>query len=608
MSFRTKLDFSSNRQVKQYEKLFTALSGGTQFGMPYSALTTGPDLTTTGVTQTYTNLVSTFSGNSGTTIFTWYDPNMALGAPYLSAITPSTSATTQEVGPIFTGATTGVTQDGYTYNATYTGITFDLVGLAMIDLGGGAYSGSVHTNTLTYYSASTLDYTGRTIWVDVSGITRTEDLIMTKSPQIGYVLTCVDSEGRVAFGPVSGASTGYWTAGTLSNSIVPINNSAGNNKLGVNINPQTAFDVVSTNGLMRAYISESSPANSFIASGNTSGFTQIGAANKSSLSGSFGVLIGCIGINQNSYPTYGTSGSTFLYSGEESIGLNIIKNYSSTFINNDNYIRFYAGGNPSTITNAHIHIQGSGATQGYVGFNTLIPTERLDINGNARFRSIGSSASAGALHYTSNGTLTTNTSDERLKENILPLSNALNTVKALNGVTYQWKDKDSGGDSVRIGFIAQQVNSVEPKLTFTNQVDGYMGIHTNDIIPILVEAIKELSSGTTLSANTFLETQSIVAEDNNIDLNFGGNQQTAIEGGIRVLHALGVDKSAEFLIDSDGNWKTNTGFVPSSITIPFYTPSDSNDINGSLGNITRDDDYFYIKTKNGWKRSNLESF
>jgi len=357
MSFRTKLDFSSNRQVKQYEKLFTALSGGTQFGMPYSALTTGPNLTTTGVTQTYTNLVSTFSGNSGTTIFTWYDPNMALGAPYLSAITPSTSATTQEVGPIFTGNTTGVTQDGYTYNATYSGITFDLVGLAMIDLGGGAYSGSVHTNTLTYYSASTLDYTGRTIWVDVSGITRTENLIMTKSPQIGYVLTCVDAEGRVAFGPVSGASTGYWTAGTLSNSIVPINNSAGNNKLGVNIDPQTAFDVVSTNGLMRAYISESSPANSFIASGNTSGFTQIGAANKSSLSGSFGVLIGCIGINQNSYPTYGTSGSTFLYSGEESIGLNIIKNYSSTFINNDNYIRFYAGGNPSTITNAHIHIQ-----------------------------------------------------------------------------------------------------------------------------------------------------------------------------------------------------------------------------------------------------------
>lgn len=608
MSFRTKLDFSSNRQVKQYEKLFTALSGGTQFGMPYSALTTGPDLTTTGVTQTYTNLVSTFSGNSGTTIFTWYDPNMALGAPYLSAITPSTSATTQEVGPIFTGDTTGVTQDGYTYNATYSGITFDLVGLAMIDLGGGAYSGSVHTNTLTYYSAGTIDFTGRTIWVDVSGITRTEELIMTKSPQIGYVLTCVDAEGKVAFGPVSGASTGYWTAGTLSNSIVPINNSVGNNKLGVNIDPQTAFDVVSTNGLMRAYISESSPANSFIVSGNTSGFTQIGAANKSSVSGAFGVLIGCIGINQNSYPTYGTSGSTFLYSGEESIGLNIIKNYSSTFLNNNNYIRFYAGGNPNTIANAHIHIQGSGATQGYVGFNTLVPTERLDIDGNARFRSIGSSASAGALHYTSNGTLTTNTSDIRLKENINPITNALNTIKRLNGVTYQWIDKVSGGDSERIGFIAQQVESVEPKLTFTNPIDNYMGIHTNDIIPILVEAVKELASGSTISGNTYLETQSILAEDNNIDLNYGGNQQTSVDGGIRVLHALGQDLSADLLIDNDGNWKTNNDFKPSKLTIPFYTPSNSNDANGSLGNITRDDDYFYVKTKNGWKRSSLESF
>ena len=59
MPFITKLDFSSNRQVKQYEKLFTSLSGGTQFGIPYSSLTKGPDITTTAITQTYTNLVST---------------------------------------------------------------------------------------------------------------------------------------------------------------------------------------------------------------------------------------------------------------------------------------------------------------------------------------------------------------------------------------------------------------------------------------------------------------------------------------------------------------------------------------------------------------------
>jgi hypothetical protein len=105
-----------------------------------------------------------------------------------------------------------------------------------------------------------------------------------------------------------------------------------------------------------------------------------------------------------------------------------------------------------------------------------------------------------------------------------------------------------------------------------------------------------------------LETQSVIAEDNNIDLNFGGNQETAIEGGIRVLHALGVGKPAEFIIDSDGNWTTNNDFKPKGITIPTYTPSGSTDTNGSIGNLTIDENYLYVKAASGWRRSNLESF
>ena len=607
MPFITKLDFSSNRQVKQYEKLFTSLSGGTQFGIPYSSLTKGPDITTTAITQTYTNLVSTFSGNSATTVFSWYDSNMAIAENTLSAITPLNSATTQNTGVVFIANTTGTTVDGYTYAIDYSGVSFDIVGLAMINLGGGAYSGSVHTNILEYYSAGTIDYSGRTIWVDVSGITRTEDLIITNSPVVGYVWKCVDSEGKGAWAPDASGNTAYWTAGTLTNSIVPINNTAKNNKLGINIDPTSAFDVVSTNGLMRTFINESNPVNSFFSSGNTSGFTQIIALNDDGSGGNIGLSIGTLGTNQNSYLGYGNGGESFIYASVESDGLNIIENYSGSHPNKNNFIRFYAGANPST-SQPHIHIQGSGVTRGYVALSGNSPTQRLDVNGNARFRSIGSSASAGALHYTSDGTLTTNTSDIRLKENINSISKALDVIKGLSGVTYQWKDKYSGGDSVRYGFIAQQVESIEPKLTFTNPVDQYMGIHTNDIIPILVEAIKELTAGEVTSGNTYLETQSILAEDNNIDLNYGGSQQTAVEGGIRVLHALGQDLSAELLTDIEGNWKTNNDFKPKAITIPTYTPSGSTDTNGSIGNLTRDEDYLYVKTSSGWRRSNLQSF
>jgi len=606
MSFITKLDFSSNRQVKQFPETFTVLSGGTKFGVPYSGLATGPDLTTTAVTQTYTNLVSTFSGNTGTTVFSWYDPNMALGEPYLSAITPSTSAITQNTGVIFTANTLGTTIDGYTYAIDYSGVSFDLVGLAMIDLGGGNYSGSVHTNTLEYYSAGTIDYSGRTIWVDVSGITRTEDLIITNSPVVGYVWKCVDGEGKGAWAPDASGNTTYWTAGTLTNSIIPINNSSKNNKLGINIDPQTAFDLMATDGSVRLLLSESIASNGFTTSGTTSGYTQIGVTTKSNNTGGFGLSIGSIG-SEASIPTYGQTGTTFIFSSGESNGLNIIKNSGAPYTNNDNYIRFYAGGNVSTIINAHMHIQGSGITQGYIGLNTLTPTQRIDVNGSARFRSVQSLGGGSvSLYIDTDGTLSLTASDERLKENITPITNALETVKSLKGVNFNWKS--NGQPS--LGFIAQDVNLVEPKLVFTNEntEEKYMGVNYEIITALLVEAIKELTSGSTVSGNTYLETQSIIAEDNNIDLNYGGNQQTAFEGGIRVLHALGQDLSAELLTDEDGNWRTNNDFKPKAITIPIFTPLNSTDKSGNVGNITRDEDYLYVKTSDGWRRSRLESF
>ena len=37
MGFRTKLDYSDNRQIKQRERTLTNLSGGTVFGVPFSA-------------------------------------------------------------------------------------------------------------------------------------------------------------------------------------------------------------------------------------------------------------------------------------------------------------------------------------------------------------------------------------------------------------------------------------------------------------------------------------------------------------------------------------------------------------------------------------------
>jgi len=129
-------------------------------------------------------------------------------------------------------------------------------------------------------------------------------------------------------------------------------------------------------------------------------------------------------------------------------------------------------------------------TRGSVGIDIRSEmSEKLDVNGSARFRSIGSATSAGALHYTSNGTLTTNTSDKRLKENITEIDNALNKVISLRGVYHTWKE-DFEGDRT-VGSLAQEVLAVVPELAFTNDNTGYMGVHYDKMAPLLIEAIKE---------------------------------------------------------------------------------------------------------------------
>jgi hypothetical protein len=634
MAFRTKLDFSSNRQVKQHEKTITSLSGGTSFGLPYSAMTYGPDLNTSAVTQTISILTgntSTFSGNNTTTNFTWFDSRMDLGSSSLSAITPSNSATTQNTGIIFTSDTT-TTIDGNLVNLTYSGVSFDMSPLTMVSLGGSDYSGTVVTYTFDAISASTLDFTGRTIWADVSGITRTERLIITNNPQVGYVWTCMDSEGMGEWQyNGTGSTSTIWTAGTGINSAVLggsniignldntvyapnliLNTGGTSSMLGINTStPNYTIDAIGTNN--RFYYSSAGLGNITLSA--STGLPSVGvvAGTSNSANNSASVTFGVRAWDDSTYPVYGYQGDAFIYAGIYTNGLNIISNDGSTLGTGADYIRFYAGqstgaGNGN---NPDLHIQGSGSSRGYVAINVPSnqdPTQQLDVNGNGRFRSIGSSASSGALHYTSDGTFTTNTSDERLKTNIKTLDGALGKVNQLRGVSYNWSENPTG--DTRIGFVAQEVNNVVPELTFVNpnSQEKYMGVHYDNVTALLVEAVKELSSDIITSNNIHLETQTILAEDNNIDLNYSGTPETAIGGGIRVLHALGVDNAAELITDSNGNFTTNNDFKPNSLTIPFYKPNSSEDINGNIGNITRDDEYLYIKCQDGWRRSNLERF
>ncbi|MFC3198296.1 tail fiber domain-containing protein [Parapedobacter deserti] len=81
-------------------------------------------------------------------------------------------------------------------------------------------------------------------------------------------------------------------------------------------------------------------------------------------------------------------------------------------------------------------------------------------------------------------------SDERLKTNIKAInSNALDIVKRLKPVTYNWI---SGEDKqVHAGFLAQEVEEVLPNLVSKDDSLGVRGVAYQELIPYLVEAIKE---------------------------------------------------------------------------------------------------------------------
>jgi hypothetical protein len=77
-------------------------------------------------------------------------------------------------------------------------------------------------------------------------------------------------------------------------------------------------------------------------------------------------------------------------------------------------------------------------------------------------------------------------SDERLKENISTIENALDKVSQLRGVEYTRKDTQERG----IGVIAQEVEEIIPEVISSN-IDGYKGVAYGNLVGLLIEAIKE---------------------------------------------------------------------------------------------------------------------
>jgi hypothetical protein len=92
---------------------------------------------------------------------------------------------------------------------------------------------------------------------------------------------------------------------------------------------------------------------------------------------------------------------------------------------------------------------------------------------------------SGAIFATDNVTAF---SDKRVKDNVIPIENALLIVQNLDGVRYTRNDSDT--DKQYVGFIAQDVLEVLPEVVEGSEEHGY-GISYGNITALLVQAIKE---------------------------------------------------------------------------------------------------------------------
>ena len=83
-------------------------------------------------------------------------------------------------------------------------------------------------------------------------------------------------------------------------------------------------------------------------------------------------------------------------------------------------------------------------------------------------------------------------SDERLKDNIELISNPIEKVQSLKGVTWNWNDNaDELQQSLpNVGVIAQDVEKVLPQLV-TDRDNGFKGVDYAKLTGLLIEAVKD---------------------------------------------------------------------------------------------------------------------
>jgi hypothetical protein len=276
-----------------------------------------------------------------------------------------------------------------------------------------------------------------------------------------------------------------------------LNHSGGGNtglKINTNQNSSFGIDIAHTGTGVGLRANSSNASNNFAA---LQGQTNSNDSNNSAIigenSGAGYAVSGQIPSNASGAAAiYGSNLRTNGGAGVSGIGVNGIVGTS----NNPNGFGVYGINNATT---------GNAVGTYGMGFNGVYGQTTNPANGWAGYftADVGSD---GGIYAIGPGVF--NLSDMRLKSSIEPIDNALEKVILLNGKHYTIKTKHLNSENqieVRqrkeFGVIAQEVEAVFPemieeKAIFSNTGDEtlYKAVNYNQLVPVLIEAIKDLKS------------------------------------------------------------------------------------------------------------------
>ena len=436
-----------------------------------SVATAGTATTVTGAAQSNITSVGTLSslGVSGTVTASQFVSNVATGtAPFtvtsttqvanLSVATAGTATSATTAGTVTTNAQPNITSLGTLTGLTSTG-TVNFTGASNVSLGSNA-NVKITGGSSTYVLST--DGTGNLSWVAQSGgggggaaisngtsyanITASGgNIVMAVGGTIRANVTSsgLDVTGNITGGNanvtgqlISTVATGTAPLVVTSTTIVP------------NLNVATANNA--------SYLGGTVASSYLLASGTGSSLTAVNGAN----------VTGTVPTANNASFLGGTAAASYLLTNGTGSSL--------TAINGSNVT-----GTVSSATNA---------------------TNFTSTSQNSQFNSIGIGTSAsgtgGEIRATNN--ITAYYSDERLKTRLGSIENALDKISKLSGFYYEANETAQalGYDKVReVGVSAQEVQSVMPEIVVPAPIDDkYWTVRYEKLVPLLIEAIKELKA------------------------------------------------------------------------------------------------------------------